>query len=106
VVFVLGNSGNADRFPFLPESLRPVAKKVTGATTLCVWQCDVTRRPSEGLQPGVLFRCERGDDFFEARITARLSLLKRQGFFQSARRYEVDPIAGADAARNTSTLAL
>jgi hypothetical protein len=28
--------------PFLPESLRPVAKKVAGVKTLCVSQCDVS----------------------------------------------------------------
>src|SRR5262249_43970809 len=37
---------------------------------------------------------------------SRFSVQKRRAFFQSARRYEVDPSAGADAARNTSTLAL
>ena len=33
-------------FPFLPESLPRVAKKVTGATALFVSQCDATPRPN------------------------------------------------------------
>ena len=47
ILFLFWVCGLADRFPFLPESLRRVAKKVTGATALCVSQCDATPRPSE-----------------------------------------------------------
>ena len=41
--------------PFLPESLRAVAKKVTGATSLCV--CSAMQRPDRAkrLQPGNYF---------------------------------------------------
>jgi hypothetical protein len=46
VAVVLGNPEDADRFPFLPETLRAVAKKVTGALALCVSQFDATLRPS------------------------------------------------------------
>ena len=53
-----------------PKVCAPVAKKVTGATALCVSQCDATPRPSGAATAGGLFRCERGDDFFEARIAA------------------------------------
>ena len=57
-------------FPFLPESFRAVAKKVTEATALCVSQCDERPDRAGRRQLGELFRCERGDDFFEARIAA------------------------------------
>jgi hypothetical protein len=44
VALVPGEPGDADRFPFLPETLRRVAKKVTGSTALRVSQCDTTER--------------------------------------------------------------
>jgi hypothetical protein len=58
-------------FPFLPESLRAIAKKVTGTTAVCVSAVRYNA-PTErsGYSWGELFRCERGDDFFEARIAA------------------------------------
>ena len=54
-----------------PKLCAAVAKKVTGVTALCVSRCDATPADqAKRLQPGELFRRERGDDLFEARIAA------------------------------------
>ena len=42
-------------FPFLPETLRAVAKKMTGVTAICVLRCDATLRPDEAARPGDYF---------------------------------------------------
>src|SRR5207249_9009033 len=60
------------------------------------------------------FRLRAGNEFLKtwtaprcsSMARPRFSMEKTRAFFQSARRYEVDPNAGADAARNKSPVAL
>jgi hypothetical protein len=61
------------RRPFAIPSRKfaPRCKEVKEAIALWVAQCDATLLPSGASYcQRDLFRCERGDDFFEARITA------------------------------------
>jgi hypothetical protein len=43
VVFILGEPGDADRFPFLPETLGRIAKKVGTNAKYRAGRCDVSR---------------------------------------------------------------
>src|SRR5881398_3171231 len=93
-------------FPISSRKFAPRCKESDGSHNTLRVAVRFTRLTWEAAIARGLFRCERRYDFFEARITARFSAQKRRAFFQSARRYEVDPTAGANAARNTSTLVL
>src|SRR5207248_5204072 len=94
--------------PFLVSSRKfaPRCKESDGSHNTLRVAVRFTRLTWEAATARGLFRCERRYDFFEARITARFSARKRRAFFQSARRYEVDPSAGPGADRNNCSLAL
>ena len=87
VVFVHVIPKLRGRFPFLPESLRAVAKKVTGATAPCV------------SQPAMLIK-PRPSEAATARET--ISVRARLQFSQSADRREAGPQEGSSLSTTMS----